>query len=107
MVVMEYIDGETCEDGVSDAVRIAVCDTVEYLHSQGMVHGDVRRPNIIIERGEGDDEECRVKILDFDWAGREGEARYPLRLSPGLWPDGVGDNKFILAVHDIEMLKRL
>ncbi|RXW17797.1 hypothetical protein EST38_g8056 [Candolleomyces aberdarensis] len=73
MVVMEYIDGETCEDGVSDTVRLAVRNAVEYLHSQRIVHGDIRRPNIIIARGEGD-EGSRVKILDFDWAGEEGKA---------------------------------
>ncbi|KAJ2921604.1 hypothetical protein H1R20_g15491, partial [Candolleomyces eurysporus] len=106
MVVMEYIDGETCEGGVSDTVRKAVRSAVEYLHSQRIVHGDIRRPNIIIARGEGD-EGSRVKILDFDWAGEEGKARYPLRLSPGLWPDGVGDNKLISALHDMAMLERL
>ncbi|KAJ2915554.1 hypothetical protein MD484_g4881, partial [Candolleomyces efflorescens] len=106
MVVMQYIEGETCEDGVSDEVRVALKESVGYLHARGLVHGDIRTPNVIVERGEGS-EGGRTRMLDFDWAGREGEVRYPLRLSPGIWTGGVGDYKLILGVHDVEMLERL
>lgn len=43
---------------------------VSDFHEEGLVHGDLRHPNIIIE---GD----RVLLLDFDWGGREGEVSYP------------------------------
>jgi hypothetical protein len=39
-------------------------------HGQDLVHGDPRVPNIVCE-GES------VLLLDFDWGGRVGEARYP------------------------------
>jgi serine/threonine protein kinase len=107
MVVMEYIEGETLEgDGASDAVREAVLKAVQHLHANGLVHGDIRHPNLILMDGMGD-EGSRVKILDFDWAGQEGKARYPYRLSPGLWTEGVSDNGLILAAHDLEMVERL
>jgi hypothetical protein len=47
-------------------------------------------------------------ILDFDWAGKRGEARYPLNLSAGIrWAEGVGDYAFIEQAHDLEMLEKL
>ncbi|KAJ2913993.1 hypothetical protein MD484_g6412, partial [Candolleomyces efflorescens] len=107
MVVMEYLCGETLEGVASSATRQAVLKAVQHLHVNGLVHGDVRPPNIMIMDGTDGDEGSRVRILDFDWAGREGEARYPYRLSPGLWADGVRDNELILAAHDLEMVQRL
>lgn len=53
-------------------------------------------------------EAIRRLLLDFDWAGRIGEARYPMNLnrSEGLRrPDGACDGALILADHDIEMLE--
>jgi len=49
-------------------------------------------------------------LLDFDWAGPIGEARYPMNLnrSEGIWrPAGARDGTLILADHDIEMLQRI
>lgn len=40
---------------------------VKSLHAENLVHGDLRYPNIICN-GE------KVMIVDFDWAGREGES---------------------------------
>jgi tRNA A-37 threonylcarbamoyl transferase component Bud32 len=100
MVVMEYVDGQPVDEknGISDAARVSVVKAVRLLHDNGFVHGDIRGPNILIADGEGD-EESRVKLLDFDWAGREGEVRYPYRLSQGLWVKGVDDGELILREH--------
>ncbi|KAJ2913992.1 hypothetical protein MD484_g6413, partial [Candolleomyces efflorescens] len=106
MVVMEYLCGETVEGMASSATREAVLKAVQHLHGNGFVHGDICRPNIIIVDGTGD-EGSRVRILDFDWAEREGKARYPYRLSPEFWADGVHGNGLILAAHDLEMVERL
>ncbi|EKM50342.1 uncharacterized protein PHACADRAFT_264967 [Phanerochaete carnosa HHB-10118-sp] len=113
MVVMELVEGKTASDKygnrdyaakvpevVRDAVRSAV---TEHLHGRGLVHGDIRRPNILLAG-----EEENVMILDFDWAGREGEVRYPLDLSEGIiWAEGVSDLAPILKTHDEEMISNL
>ncbi|KAI6022555.1 hypothetical protein EDC04DRAFT_2900835 [Pisolithus marmoratus] len=43
---------------------------VESCHTEGLVHGDLRAPNIICDQN-------RVMLIDFDWAGKEGEVSYP------------------------------
>ncbi|KAJ2912118.1 hypothetical protein MD484_g8294, partial [Candolleomyces efflorescens] len=107
MVVMDYIDGEPVDkNGVSEVACVAVLKAVRLLHEHGYVHGDIRWPNILIPEGEGD-EEGRVMLLDFDWAGREGEVRYPHRLSRGLWVEGVDDGELIRREHDLGMVDRL
>jgi len=76
-VAMEY---------VFDAVPIIMHDCIEKhfkrwkadlqglvtaFHNQGFVHGDLRDANVL----SGDDG-C-VKLVDFDWGGRDGEVLYP------------------------------
>ena len=39
-------------------------------HDAGFVHGDLREPNILCD-GE------KLKLIDYDWGGVVGEARYP------------------------------
>jgi hypothetical protein len=49
-------------------------------------------------------------LLDFDWAGKIGEAKYPMNVyaGPDLWrPDGVHDGELIKAEHDLQMLNAL
>ncbi|KAK7044097.1 hypothetical protein VNI00_007813 [Paramarasmius palmivorus] len=50
MVVMEYVLGRVAVDGVSASVRQAVQDTVSILHRHDLVHGDARRPNILVAK---------------------------------------------------------
>jgi hypothetical protein len=47
-----------------------ILDTLE---SNRMVHGDFRMNNIMVKAGE----EENAVLIDFDWAGNVGEARYP------------------------------
>jgi hypothetical protein len=51
---------------------------VSLLHQGNFVYGDIRGVNIMVKRewNEGD-VTGNVKLIDFDWAGREGSARYP------------------------------
>ena len=52
--------------------------------------------------------EMKVKLVDFDWAGEEGQAKYPLLISSSVkWPDGVKPLNVIERAHDMEMLRRL
>jgi tRNA A-37 threonylcarbamoyl transferase component Bud32 len=47
---------------------------VRALHDRGFVHGDLREPNILLVMDQ-------VMLLDFDWCGPEGVARYPSDIS--------------------------
>jgi serine/threonine protein kinase len=49
---------------------------VARLHDNGMVHGDLREDNIVV-----DTRDFSVVLLDFDWSGLEGTARYPFQLN--------------------------
>jgi len=45
------------------------------LHQASYVHGDVRNP-IVVKW----DRSQEFKLVDFDWSGRIGEARYPMNV---------------------------
>ena len=51
------------------------------MHKQGFVHGDLRDLNILFRCQVAYD---RVDILfiDWDWAGKAGEVKYPSMLNP-------------------------
>ncbi|PCH36541.1 hypothetical protein WOLCODRAFT_127314 [Wolfiporia cocos MD-104 SS10] len=117
MVVMEFIEGKTTvkrypdgyiPQGVVDAVEAAL----DLLHDgeRKMVYGDLREPNIMVEDGavKGKEKEG-TKIVDFDWAGIEGEVRYPFHLSGPVKRGikGVDDYKLIQASHDRARLEKL
>ncbi|KZT66532.1 hypothetical protein DAEQUDRAFT_767885 [Daedalea quercina L-15889] len=112
MVVTDCIEGVSAADYDLDdeeglgAIRAGVHRALEVLHAAGMVHGDIRRPNILIEAGEGSVAE-RVKIIDFDWAGVEGQVKYPLDLARNGWVHGVEELAEIKAAHNRGMVDRL
>jgi hypothetical protein len=70
------------------------------LHTQNLVHGDVRFPNILVDSNQ------HPWIIDFDWSGEIGIARYPARLNAKEWPDDILPGALIEANHDIIMLSR-
>ncbi|KAI0071281.1 hypothetical protein K474DRAFT_1669143 [Panus rudis PR-1116 ss-1] len=112
MVVMEYVEGKTLQELGADVPRDRVCDAlreiIAILHQQQSVHGDIRSPNILLTDVEEDDVKERIRIIDFDWAGREGTVRYPYDLSQNIkWPIGVKDNALILKEHDEQMIALL
>jgi len=106
VVVMSYIQGETvasvfgCME-VSDEVYQGVKEALNVLHEAGLVYGDLRRPNIMTDSG-------KVILIDYDWAGLAGTARYPSFLNPRTaYPEGVGPRKKITKEHDQWMLEEL
>jgi len=50
-------------------LTIAICDTLEYIHSQGVVHRDLKPENIMILG------ESRIKLIDFGIASQAGARR--------------------------------
>jgi serine/threonine protein kinase len=111
MVVMEYLKGDTLAAHLYDprktnAMSLEQLSTslhrvIGLLHDEGFVFGDLRTPNIMAQ-GES------IKLIDFDWAGRAGEAKYPLFLSSeiGWAPDAAGDG-FITKKHDLYMVEAI
>lgn len=70
-VVMDYVEGPGA-DGIltgtdlTESLRVAL----KKLHSGGFVFGDLRSPNVLVV-GK------KVMLIDFDWCGKVGTARYP------------------------------
>ncbi|KAG8920090.1 hypothetical protein FRC02_001175 [Tulasnella sp. 418] len=109
VVVMEYLSpSEHKEPQSSDRIRIrgAMKEHISELHRQGYVHGDIRRSNLLIGP------EDSVKLLDFDWAGLIGVAKYPRRVNPmadklNERPRGAVDGALITVEHDLAMVELL
>ena len=109
MVVMEYVEGQTLATAkakmdrkVTEGVQSEIKRALGLLHSHGMVFGDLRSPNIMVKKtGE-------VKLIDFNWAGEQGQVKYPYLISKDIdWPEGVEALAIIETDHDLEMSKRL
>ena len=79
-IVMPVIQGQTLrglmEDGALDAslvieIAIQVADALDYSHTQGIIHRDVKPENIMVERpltGRAAPGRLQVKVLDFGLA---------------------------------------
>ena len=52
-------------------------DILDCLEAAGMVHGDFRPANIMLKPREVG----KAVLIDFDWAGKAGEVRYPITRS--------------------------
>ena len=109
MVVMEYVDGNTfavakkkmSEESIRN-VRSQVERALQLLHNSGLVFGDLRPLNVMITK------DGRIKLIDFNWAGVEGQVKYPSLISSGIiWAKGVEALAVIRKEHDWEMFEKL
>ena len=77
------------------------------LHAEGYVHGDVRDVNIMVKKARYSEKEFQVMLVDFDWAGKEGETRYPSNLNRETvrGPEGAENGNLIKFEHDWKMLR--
>lgn len=49
-----------------------------------------------------------AQLINFDWAGKEGEVKYPVSISSSIdWPAGVKGLAHIRKEHDLVMLDTL
>ncbi|KAF9231109.1 hypothetical protein BU15DRAFT_56568 [Melanogaster broomeanus] len=104
MVVMDalpsdYLSLDNLQPSTDCLSRIKV--QLVQLHQEGYVHGDIRSTNIMVSK-----DESRFMFVDFDWAGRIGEIRYPMNVNRTdiERPEGAVDGALIQAGHDIAML---
>lgn len=71
----------------------------------GMVHGDMQPRNCLVRHDPEGARSWQVRFIDFEWAGREGEATHPAGLNPEIpWPEGVAEGKQLRCAHDIQLL---
>ncbi|KAI5992796.1 hypothetical protein EDD15DRAFT_2167901 [Pisolithus albus] len=109
MVVMDYVEGLTLSDALERGEVPAdfpthLREAIAYLHDAGFVLGDLREPNIMVTPGD----KATVQLIDFDWAGKDGEVVYPVSISSDVqWPTGVADLMPIKREHDLSNLARI
>ena len=117
MVVMDYSEyTQLCDptlqisDELRHTIMAKVSEIVQQLHDAGFVHGDIRSTNILVDRGTLTSKDgIKIHFIDFDWAGRQGEAVYPMRVNKvTVWrPEGASDGQPILVEHDVAMVDYL
>jgi tRNA A-37 threonylcarbamoyl transferase component Bud32 len=107
VIIMEYVEGvlllrELRNLLQSERSKIVqdIAKALDILHSNDLVHGDIRVPNILVTR-----DVLRIYIIDFDFTGLDRKALYPstIDLSIFTWvddADGV-DSMYVLKSHDI------
>jgi len=116
MIVMEYsryirldaIDFLDCDTRLT--IKQRVKEIIEKLHSQDLVHGDIRQVNILVDTSTlGSSEGVSLQLLDFDWAGQVGVAKYPERVNTKTIrrPRDVAGGKLITKPQDLEMIDLL
>lgn len=103
VVVMDLVSGEYIEVPCQDQRFASQLQTaIQTLHNMNFVHGDLREPSILVtENGD-------MKIIGFDWCGKDGEAHYPphINLEAGWDPDVTGGG-LMRKDHDRLMYFRL
>ena len=77
-------------------------EVVETLKNNRYVHGDLRPQNLLQLQDRS------VRVVDFDWAGDEGEVHYPLDLNQHCnWHPHVAAGAVIEHSHDSFQLNYL
>ena len=112
MVIMDAVRGKTFEELLEakeavtekdlDGLRNAVC----ILGDKGLVHGDLRPPNVILDV-DALDSSRKAYVIDFDWGGEAGKVRYPYNLNKWIqWPGEPNElpGRLITPGHDGQML---
>ncbi|KAF8325651.1 uncharacterized protein EI90DRAFT_2931653, partial [Cantharellus anzutake] len=105
MVVMGLIGDDYHELRCSDmkaSFKSEIERKVTDLHQNEFVHGDIRTTNIMVRK----DGKPGILLVNFDWAGKIGEVRYPMNVNDVeiKRPEGASDDQLIKAEHDIAMI---
>ncbi|KAJ7593729.1 hypothetical protein C8J56DRAFT_720697, partial [Mycena floridula] len=102
VVVVKFVHRYGRDGALPQKLKAEVKKGLDAIHSGGFVYGDLRRPNIMVEeQGNGN---AKIKFIDFDWAGEEGQVRYPPYLAPVVVTASRGtDYDLITQKHDVAM----
>jgi len=70
---------------VRSQIHCWITEIVGLLEGKNFVHGDLRTTNMMIKK-----DGSALKLVDFDWAGEAGQARYPVERNGDVkeWPIG-------------------
>ena len=90
-------DKQKCKDSLTAMVRA--------MHDEGYCHGDLRGNNVIVQLSHP---LPKLFIIDFDWAGKIGEQRYPFFMNHEeiRWPEGAKDNELITPDQDLYWIEQ-
>ncbi|KAG9103438.1 hypothetical protein FRC07_009991 [Ceratobasidium sp. 392] len=85
------------------AVRTDVVSALSLLHTEGLVFGDLRKPNVLITKKE---QGVGGMLIDFDWCAGHKKGRYPVSLNEtnNTWAEGVTRGGLMEKKHDEYML---
>ncbi|KAF5386517.1 hypothetical protein D9757_005879 [Collybiopsis confluens] len=113
VVAMEFVQGKTLEDvydpsqPLPEPVKNRIREALDILAEGGFVFGDLRRTNVMLADGEEPLGE-RIRFIDFDWAAKDGEMRYPFDLADVVrWPSGASEHAWITREHQESMFRHL
>ncbi|KIK64163.1 hypothetical protein GYMLUDRAFT_83497 [Collybiopsis luxurians FD-317 M1] len=113
LVAMEFVEGQTLDDAYSISeplpadIQNGVRRALDILAEKKFIFGDLRRPNVILANGT-DSIEKRIRFVDFDWVGKEGEFRYPFHLASVVRnPSGALEYDLITREHQENMFEQL
>jgi serine/threonine protein kinase len=113
MVVMDLVDGrdayhEFMFRSVPQTVLKDIKRALARLHSAHLVYGDMRCSNIMVVKQDKD--EWRGLLVDFDWCGHIGKAKYPPTLNTSgeiKWAMGVELAVEMKPKHDLDMMEMI
>ncbi|KAI0252353.1 hypothetical protein BJV78DRAFT_1281708 [Lactifluus subvellereus] len=114
MVVMNFslypsLDDLTVllSDRSRQKVLSKVTDIVQALHKNHLVHGDIRSTNLLVDdQTLARDEDLVIHLLDFDWAGRIGEVKYPMGVNTETMTRPAGVAGAIIGNLEDEVFKK-
>ncbi|KAF8452201.1 hypothetical protein L210DRAFT_2018421 [Boletus edulis BED1] len=121
MAIMEFIDWSDANREFSrelpDDVVKQVKAAITILHDMNLVHGDVRRSNILVKKEQASEAATdvdsarhayRAYLVDFDSVGLASVDRYTPFLNMVIdWPPGVRPGGLMEKEHDDVLLQRI
>ena len=103
MVVMDFVDLEPPSDYLIEDQYNSIKKAIGILHSNDMVFGDLRLPNILVGNNT-------TMLINFDWCWKAGKDCYPPNMNRDKsidWHDDAGPGRLMSPDHDMYMLAKL